>query len=117
MVHELPYDDPERLRSRLRTRYPIVARPRDRAAAAFPTSRLQRGLARFGRVRPLNRILTWVHWLWFFEPYLALSLILVRHNERFPRAARQLAAVFDIGCVGLLHRCRPRRPGGPPSRG
>ena len=25
MVHELPYDNPERLRSRLRSRYPIVA--------------------------------------------------------------------------------------------
>ena len=24
MVHELPYDDPERLRSRLRSRYPIT---------------------------------------------------------------------------------------------
>ncbi|HEU4737349.1 MAG TPA: hypothetical protein VFS48_10030, partial [Solirubrobacterales bacterium] len=25
MVHELPYDDPERLKARLRSRYPIVA--------------------------------------------------------------------------------------------
>ena len=29
MVHEIPFDDPERLRARLRSRYPIVA---DRAA-------------------------------------------------------------------------------------
>ena len=52
MVHELPYDDPERLRSRLRIRYPIVvdraigarqaaqrpppARPRAAAAGAAP---------------------------------------------------------------------------------
>ena len=98
MVHELPYDDPERLRARLRTRYPIVV---DRAlgAGSLPNVRLQRALARFGRVKALDRFLTWAHWLWFFEPYLALALILVRHNERFPRAARQLAAVFDIGCA------------------
>ncbi len=98
MVHELPYDDPERLRARLRTRYPIAL---DRAlgGGSLPNARLQRGLARFSRVKALNRVLTWAHWLWFFEPHLALLLILVRHNERFPRAARQLAAVFDIGCA------------------
>ena len=27
VVHELPYDDPERLRSRLKVRYPIRGRP------------------------------------------------------------------------------------------
>jgi membrane-associated phospholipid phosphatase len=98
MVHELPYDDPERLRARLRTRYPI-ALDRVLGRGSLPNVRLQRALARFGRVKALNRVLTWTHWLWFFEPYLALSLILVRHHERFPRAARQLAAVFDIGCA------------------
>ena len=30
---------------------------------------------------------------------LALIVILVGHNERFPRAARQMAAVFDLGCA------------------
>lgn len=98
MVHELPYDDPDRLRRRLRARYTISI---DRAlgGGSLPNARLQRSLARFGRVRALDRVLTWAHWLWFFEPYLALVLILVRHNERFPRAARQLAAVFDLGCA------------------
>jgi membrane-associated phospholipid phosphatase len=97
MVHELPFDDPERLRARLRIRYPIVA---DRAVGLgqLPNVRLQRGLARLSRVGTLNRFLTWVHWLWFFEPYVALAFILLRHPQRFPRAARRLAAVFDIGC-------------------
>jgi membrane-associated phospholipid phosphatase len=98
MVHELPFDDPERLRSRLRSRYPIVA-DRLLGAGALPNSRLQRGLARLPRVGVLNRFLTWTHWIWFFEPYLALAAILLRHNERFPRSARQLAAIFDIGCA------------------
>jgi membrane-associated phospholipid phosphatase len=101
MVHELPYDDPERLRRRLRTRYPIVA---DRAIGLgrLPNARLQRALVRLPRVATVDRFLTWVHWLWFFEPYIALIWILLRHPERFPRAARQLAAVFDIGCVGYF---------------
>jgi len=98
MVHEIPYDDPEGLRARLRAHYPIAV---DRAIGAgkLPNTRLQRALARLPRVGVIDRFLTWTHWIWFFEPYLALALILVRNNERFPRAARQMAAVFDIGCA------------------
>ena len=98
MAHEIPFDDPEGLRSRLRSRYPIVA---DRALGAgkLPNVRLQRSLGRLPRVAVVNRILAWTHWLWFIEPYLALALILVRRNDRFPTAARQMAAVFDIGCA------------------
>jgi len=98
MVHELPYDDPDRLRARLRTRYPIAV---DRAigAGSLPNARLQRALSRLPQVKAVDRFLTWVHWLWFLEPYIALLIILVRHNERFPRSARQLAAVFDLGCA------------------
>jgi membrane-associated phospholipid phosphatase len=98
MAHELPYDNPEGLRARLRIHYPIVA---DRliGLGRLPNVRLQRGLAGFRRVGTLNRFLTWAHWLWFLEPYVALTFILVRHPDRFPRAARRLAAVFDIGCA------------------
>src|SRR5262245_17682299 len=98
MVHELPYDDPDRLRARLRIRYPIVA---DRIVGfgRLPNVRLQRALARFRGVGTLNRFLTWVHWLWFIEPYAAMVFILPRHPDHFPRAARRLAAVFDVGCA------------------
>ena len=98
MAHELPFDDPERLRARLRTRYPIQL-DRLLGGGRLPNVRLQRALAGLGRANALDRGLTWVHWLWFFEPYAALALILVRDNERFPRAARQLAATFDLGCA------------------
>jgi membrane-associated phospholipid phosphatase len=98
MVHELPFDKPERLRARLRSRYPITA-DRILGAGALPNARLQRGLARLPRVGVVNRFLTWCHWMWFFEPYLALAVILVRHNQRFPRSARQMAAIFDLGCA------------------
>jgi membrane-associated phospholipid phosphatase len=98
VAHELPYDNPERLRGRLRSRYPIVG---DRliGGGRLPNARLQQALAGLPRVGAVNRFLTWAHWLWFVEPYLSLALILVRHNDRFPSAARQMAAVFDLGCV------------------
>jgi membrane-associated phospholipid phosphatase len=97
VAHELPYDDPDRLRARLRTGYPIRT-DRLLGGGTLPTVRLQRSLARLGRANVLDRALTWVHWVWFFEPYVALIWILWRHPERFPRMARQLAATFDIGC-------------------
>ena len=83
MVHELPYDDPERLRSRLRMRYPIAV---DRAIGGgrLPNVRLQRALAG-GTGRRLDRFLSFAHWVWFFEPHVAL-LYLDRHPDRFPRA-------------------------------
>jgi membrane-associated phospholipid phosphatase len=101
MVHELPYDDPQKLEARLRSRYPIVI-DRLLGLGRLPNGRLQRGIARLSRAGTINRILTWAHWLWFFEPYLALAWILWRHPERFPRAARQMAAVFDIGCIAYF---------------
>jgi membrane-associated phospholipid phosphatase len=98
MVHEIPYDDPERLRARLKSRYPI-ALDRLIGGGRLPTTRLQQALARVPGVGVIDRFLTWAHWLWFIEPYLALVLILVRENERFPQAARQMAAIFDAGCA------------------
>jgi membrane-associated phospholipid phosphatase len=98
VAHELPYDDPERLRARLRTRYPIRV-DRVIGAGRLPNARLQRALSGLPRVGVVNKVLTWTHWLWFIEPYLSLALILVRHNDRFPRSARQMAAVFDLGCA------------------
>jgi membrane-associated phospholipid phosphatase len=101
VVHELPYDDPERLRARLRTRYPIAV---DRliGGGKLPNARLQRALSRFPRGGRVDKFLAWTHWLWFIVPYASLALILVRHNERFPRAARQMAAVFDLGCAAYF---------------
>lgn len=98
VAHELPYDNPDRLRARLRTRYPIRT---DKliGAGRLPNARLQRAFSRLPGVGVVNKILTWTHWLWFIEPYLSLALILARHNERFPRSARQMAAVFDLGCA------------------
>ena len=98
VVHEIPFDDPERLRRRLRTRYPIEV-DKVIGGGRLPNVRLQRALARLPRVRVIDRFLTWAHWIWFVEPYVALFVVLIRDGDRFPRAARQMAAVFDIGCA------------------
>ena len=98
VVHELPYDDPERLRRRLRVRYPI----RIDTVLGFgelPNLRLQRGFSKPREVTALDRGLAIVHWAWFLEPHLAVAWILARHHDRFARAARQMAAVFDLGCI------------------
>jgi hypothetical protein len=99
VVHEMPYDDPEALRRRLYTRYPIKV---DSAIGGgrLPGKRLQDLLAGRRHTAALDRVLTVTHWLWFFEPYAVLFWILLRHPERFPRAARQMAAVFDAGAFG-----------------
>lgn len=107
IAHELPYDDPEALRGRLRIRYPIVA---DRALGLgeLPSLRLQRALSRPGEVTALDRALSIVHWAWFFEPHLTLLFVQRRHVDRFARAARQMAATYDIGCA--LYHALPTAP-------
>jgi PAP2 superfamily len=96
--HELPYDDPEAARSRLRIHYPIRL---DRliGGGELPNVRLQRALSGLGRRNTVDRGLSWVHWSWFLEPHGALTWILARHPEHFPRAARQMSAVYDLGCA------------------
>lgn len=99
VVHEMPYDDPEALRRRLYSRYPIKV-DSFVGAGRLPGARLQTLLSRRRHIAALDRFLTVTHWLWFFEPYAVLSWMLVRHPENFPRAARQMAAVFDAGAFG-----------------
>jgi hypothetical protein len=99
VVHELPYDDPEALRRRLKIRYPIKV---DRliGAGRLPNSRLQDLLMRPSeRVSGLDRALTFAHWAWFFEPHLSLIYLLIRDEDAFVRAARQMAGAFDLGCA------------------
>jgi hypothetical protein len=98
MGHELPYDDPEKLRSRLRVGYPIRV-DRVLGGGELPNVRLQRALSGLGRRNVVDRGLSWVHWSWFIEPHAALAWILARDPEHFARSARQMSAVYDLGCV------------------
>jgi membrane-associated phospholipid phosphatase len=98
MVHEIPYDDPEALRRRLRIHYPIKI-DRWLGGGRLPNARLQRALAHPENPTALDRALSVVHWAWFLVPHLALLYILLRDESRFPRAARQMSATYDLGCV------------------
>jgi membrane-associated phospholipid phosphatase len=95
---DMPDDDPEALRRRLRVDYPIQV---DRAlgGGTLPTHRLQRALGRPGELRPHDYALSFVHWSWFFVPHTTLAYVLLRHREHYPRSAVLMAACFDMGCV------------------
>jgi PAP2 superfamily len=95
---DLPADDLDALRSRLKVEYPIKA---DLAIGGgeLPNVRLQKAFEGLGKANPLDRTLAWVHWMWFFEPHGSLIWILAKHPEQFPRAARQMSGVYDLGCV------------------
>lgn len=99
-AYKSPHDDPDAQERRTHFDYPIVA---DRALGLgeLPTLRLQRSLARIGpegaEWRALDRVLVWTHWAWFAVPHGTAAYMLLRHPERFPRAAAMTYAVFDVG--------------------
>ena len=101
VVHELPYDDPDALRRRLRIRYPIAS---DRliGLGKLPNARLQKWLGGADGPTNLDRLLSFAHWAWFLEPHASLLFILTRDNPKFARAARQMAAAYDLGCAGYF---------------
>ncbi len=101
-AYKTPHDDETAQAQRVYIDYPIDI---DRALGLgkLPTLRLQRALARLDpsngepRWRTLDKVLVWTHWAWFMVPHGSLAYILIRHPERFPRAAVMTYAVFDIG--------------------
>jgi hypothetical protein len=96
--YEMPNDDPDALRARVRVRYPIRV---DTALGLGvpPTIRLQRALGRYGEVRAHDKFLSGVHWSWFFVPHGSIVYVLLFHRPRFERSAAQMAAVFDLGAI------------------
>jgi len=99
-AYKSPHDDPDAQERRTHIHYPIAV-DRVLGLGELPTLRLQRALARRGpdgaEWRALDRVLVWAHWTWFMVPHGSLAYILVRHPQRFPRAALMTYAVFDIG--------------------
>src|SRR5438128_931596 len=101
-AYKSPHDDAAEQAARVRIAYPIVA-DRVLGLGELPTVRLQRALARSGPDGPvwraLDATLVWAHWAWFMVPHGSLAFILVRHPDRFPRAAAITYAVFDVGAM------------------
>jgi membrane-associated phospholipid phosphatase len=97
-TYEMPNDDPERLRARVRVEYPVRI-DRRLGRGQTPTLRLQRALANPHRFHGIEKVLVWSHWVWFAVPHGTLGWLLVRHPERFPAAAVRMYATFDIGVL------------------
>ena len=106
-AYEMPNDDPEALRRRVRIDYPVKV---DRAIGLGvpPTLRLQRLLRPPGEMRRVEKVLVWTHWVWFAVPHAATAYVLVRERERFGRAAATTYAVFDLGA--LVYHLVPTAP-------
>ncbi len=97
-AYEMPYDDPERLRQRVRVRYPVRIDSLI-GLGEIPTARLQNRFSRPGRVRRFERVLVWCHWMWFLVPHGTIAYVLLRRPNLFPSAAARTYAVFDLGAV------------------
>ena len=96
---EAPYDRPEKLRPRLHVDYALRA---DRAigAGVAPTVRLQRALRDSPRLTPLDYGLTTVYHALWLAPHAVLGWMLLKHEDRVPRVAGRLAAVYHLTTVG-----------------
>ncbi len=97
-AYELPHDDPEALERRVRIDYPIAV-DRVLGLGETPTVRLQRGFSRAGSLNRFERVLVWCHWVWFAVPHASVGYVVLRRPDRFPAAAAQMYAVFDLGAV------------------
>jgi membrane-associated phospholipid phosphatase len=98
-TYQMPNDDPERLRARVRVRYPIAV-DRVLGLGDLPGLRLQRLFARPGAIGDADQVLIWCHWLWFFVPHGTVAWLRWRRPALFPRGAAQVYAVFDLGLIG-----------------
>ncbi|WP_349239775.1 phosphatase PAP2 family protein [Patulibacter sp. SYSU D01012] len=97
-AYEIPADDPDRLRSRVRIDYPVRS-DTVIGGGRIPTVRLQQALHRDGRFAWWEKVLSWSHWVWFAVPHTAAAYVLLRRPEQFPRAAARIYATFDLGAV------------------
>jgi membrane-associated phospholipid phosphatase len=99
VLFELPYDEPEWLRRRVRVDYVVRSDTCLGMGRPLP-QRLQAALRRPPALTPLDYALSLFYTTWEVEPHLALAWILWRHEDRFPSAALRLGAVFDATLIG-----------------
>lgn len=106
-AYKTPHDNSDAQARRVRIDYPIDV-DRVLGLGRLPTERLQAALARVGpddvgdggqRWHTLDKVLVWTHWSWFLVPHGALVYIMLRHPDRFERAAVMTYATFDLGAM------------------
>ncbi|MEA2125017.1 MAG: hypothetical protein QOI80_1799 [Solirubrobacteraceae bacterium] len=96
--YEMPNDDPEALRRRVHVSYPVTI-DRVIGLGTTPTVRLQRAFSEPGRFHGFEKVLVWCHWVWFLVPHGSVCYLLIRHRDRFPRAAVRMYSTFDLGLI------------------
>ena len=98
-TYQMPNDDPERLRARVKVVYPAKI---DCALGLgeLPGLRLQRALARPDAIGRADQVLVWSHWVWFLVPHATVAFLLLRRPHLFPSGAARMYAVFDLGVIG-----------------
>jgi len=97
-AYEMPYDDPQGLKRRVKLKYPITF-DRIIGLGELPGVRIQSWRLRRGGSSPLDKPLAWAHWAWFAVPHLTTLYIMFRYPKRFPKAAAMQYATFDLGAV------------------
>src|SRR5436309_221756 len=75
---EMPNDDPDRLRRRVRIDYPIGLDTR-LGIGVPPGQRLQRRLRRRGQLSLLDKAFTVFYWTWEIQPHAVMAWIRWRH--------------------------------------
>jgi membrane-associated phospholipid phosphatase len=97
-TYEMPNDDPDALRARVRIDYPVRI-DRLLGLGRLPSLRLQ-ALAAPDHVRAPEQVLVWAHWIWFVVPHSTVVYMMTRRPERFVRTAVMTYAVYDLGLIG-----------------
>ena len=105
-MYEMPNDDPEALRRRVRVDYPVRV-DRLLGAGELPGVRLQRRFARPPAIRAPEKVLVWAHWIWFMVPH-GTVLYVLRPPPR-PARARGGADLRDLQPRRRLLLDRPDR--------
>jgi membrane-associated phospholipid phosphatase len=106
-LYEMPNDDPEALRRRVKVRYPVEI-DRVIGLGELPGVRLQRALARRGGLRRMDAALVGAHWVWFLVPHATLAYLLIFRRGQFERGALMVYATFDLGV--LVYWALPTAP-------
>src|ERR1700754_5137008 len=81
-AYEMPHDDPEALQARVHVDYPVKV-DTVIGLGVPPTLRLQKLLSAPGKMRGVEKVLVWTHWMWFAVPHATTAYVLIRRRDRF----------------------------------
>lgn len=107
VAHQVPFDEPDKLKQRVRVRQSVRLDSVIGAGAPLPL-RLQRALRDPPRLTLLDWALSALYHAFWLPPSLLLMWVLLRDEDQFPRLAARLAAAYHLTTVGYW--IRPSAP-------